>query len=212
MRKLNLIAIAVMLLAAIPVHAGTATIDTSASGHLRIEYANDLDGNEPIEGATFSLYKVAEINKDGSYASDIPEFSGETEAKDVDIQGMSPTTTMTTGPNGVAEEDVDQGVYLVTEDNPTENHDSAEPTLISLPYTTEEDGWVYELTISPKANPLKTTPTVTPAAKNTVTKEESTTTGANIAKTGDLNRLYPYALIVLAVIVIIAASKRRKAS
>lgn len=56
-------------------------IDTTQYGTVTVNYANDLDGSNPIEGAEFTIYKIADIHsyaKDGhvgtDYVSVIPKL------------------------------------------------------------------------------------------------------------------------------------------
>ncbi len=153
-------------------------VDTARNTTLTLQY---LYNNEPIEGATFYLYRVGDVTKSGSFRFNAP-FAGvydrNQDQATVALQmltlarseesGVEPKRTGVTGDNGQLQfrsEEGDRlstGIYLVASD-PLElaNEDtySSVPFLVSLPTffgdlpqsTEPQDVWRYDVTVVPKA-------------------------------------------------------------
>lgn len=70
--------LAAALTMAAPVYAetgGDSVIDTSRTGTLTIDYQDDSTGMNPVEGAEFTLYKIAEFGSFGNYELIVPGIS-----------------------------------------------------------------------------------------------------------------------------------------
>lgn len=149
----------------------SAPIDTLAEASLVLRYAYD---EVPIEGAVFDIYRLASVDKDGSFAlvgafADYPisikeqtvegwndlayTLKGYAQADD-----LAPTCTLISDGIGAAAEDgLEPGLYLVIGDKRTVGRVtySVQPTIVSLP-ALEQDEWVYDVTIYPKASAEET--------------------------------------------------------
>ncbi len=166
-----------LLMAVVPVLAGTATIDTAKKGDLSIIYRdNDDEGDDPVADAEFDIYKVADIGPSGEYISIIPEFGFEGSDKTLIIdeytepdkyvhfveayysktqQGLYMCHTNANGEAKVRSLPV--GLYLVKEINPAKEHLATKPFLVSMPHMEYDAGknygWTYDITCYPKSQP-----------------------------------------------------------
>lgn len=173
------ISLCLALAAACPAYAATkydSVVDPDKTGTLTIGYADDADGTEPVVGAEFTVYKIAELGDYGNYVPIVPKIKGKTEeyeklyvdgeseAKDVYEEVLlaykedekfdgAYTAKVTTDEKGTAVlKDLPLGLYLAEESAPAEKHFASIPFLFAVPYT-EFNVWKYDLEVHPKALP-----------------------------------------------------------
>lgn len=172
-----LLSLITVLSMAAPVCAAEKTdsvIDTSRTGSITISYADDADGSNPVTGAEFRFYKIAEIGSYGNYESIIPDakktaengiikIDGNTEANDVidavktaytakNVTNGYTVTTKTDAKGSATADKLPLGLYLAEEVKPADHHFASIPFLFSVPYT-ENNGWHYSVSVEPKALP-----------------------------------------------------------
>lgn len=153
-----------------------ATIDTSLKGSLTIhkyEYngtdtthngtglnpdALPNDGEKPLEGAGFTLYKVADVNDLTKYYSknptDLPSVDSYFSNGEIDSSKVKATVSeVITNAEGIAEfTDLQLGFYVVIETTtPAKVTTPADPFLVSIPMTTVDGAsWLYDVHVYPK--------------------------------------------------------------
>ncbi len=147
-------------------------------------------GEQPVEGAEFSLYRVGEMQMSGGAAGFVPlaayakvcaSFDGMTASQNrqyaeqlaamVDLN--APNARARTGKDGGASyENLTAGMYLAVQTGASgqaQAFETCKPFLVSLPTADPESGeWSNELAIRAKAEP---TPSPTPTAAPTETPE-----------------------------------------
>lgn len=151
------------------------TIDTSRTGSITINKYEGKDTSKPLDGVTFTIYKVADLNQKADPAVELefkPTFEGISiitadtkygdikEAVDTAIGNGSLTAaaTGTTALNATKDkasvkfEGLALGVYLVVETAaPSQIVDKSANFLVSVPMTnTDGDDWVYDIVANPK--------------------------------------------------------------
>ena len=149
-------------------------------------------GEQPVEGAEFSLYRVGEMQMSGGAAGFVPlaayakvcaSFDGMTASQNrqyaeqlaamVDLN--APNARARTGKDGGASyENLTAGMYLAVQTGASgqaQAFETCKPFLVSLPTADPESGeWSNELAIRAKAEPTPSpTPTATPTATPTPT-------------------------------------------
>lgn len=150
------------------------TIDTTKTGSITIhkyEY-NEKGGNTgtgeetdvapegatPLQGAGFTIYKVADVGDLAKYYNANPESLPSvnyylTDGK-IDTSKVKKTETeVKTDTNGIAEfKDLALGFYVVVETTtPDKVTTPAEPFIVSVPMTTKDgDNWLYDVHVYPK--------------------------------------------------------------
>jgi hypothetical protein len=146
-------------------------VDTSKSAALTLSYEND--DNEPIDGASFSLYHVANID-DGEYQisddfadanvdlelnsdTDWPGLASTFESyilvEDADNDAIEPVAEGKTDKDGeLTFTDLDVGLYLLTGETLKSGKEEYIPStsLISLPYVQSDGSLDYSPAIVPK--------------------------------------------------------------
>ncbi len=154
------------------------TIDTSRECALTISYA---DGNASLIGASFSIYKIADVDANGKFTT-TPDFSG----FNVNITGKNdeawhtlastlegyvlrdsivPTDKGKTDSSGIlsfpTSGKLETGLYLVLGARHTQNNKiyDCSPFIVMLP-TNQNASWAYSQTVDPKfaSTPLPPTP------------------------------------------------------
>ncbi len=157
--------------------AGPDTIDTSRKGSLTIhkytegteegskgtgttaDEANLPEGAEPLAGAGFTIYKVADVDELTNYYStnptDLPNVSDYVENGAIKAQYESGKIgdEVITGSDGIAKfEDLALGFYVVVETTtPDLVTDPMDPFIVSVPMTTVDgDSWLYDIHVYPK--------------------------------------------------------------
>ena len=157
----------------------TTAIDWTKKGSLTIhKYETDTaptgvhDNGEnttsgtPLNGVTFTLYKVEDADWLKEYYQGISTPAMPTVDKYVNTDGSLNTTTVTspgiavtTGDSAkhwadgtAVAENLDLGLYLVVEtDKPDAVKQAAEPFLVSIPMTSvDKTNWLYDVTVNPK--------------------------------------------------------------
>lgn len=150
------------------------TIDTTKTGSITIhkyEY-NEKGGNTgtgeetdvapegatPLQGAGFTIYKVADVGDLAKYYNANPESLPSvnyylTDGK-IDTSKVKKTETeVKTDTNGIAEfKDLALGFYVVVETTtPDKVTDPVDPFIVSVPMTTKDgDNWLYDVHVYPK--------------------------------------------------------------
>ncbi|WP_443658463.1 SpaH/EbpB family LPXTG-anchored major pilin [Dorea sp.] len=151
-----------------------ATIDTTKTGSITIhkyEYngssgttgtgeATDVapEGAKPLQGAGFTIYKVADVGDLAKYYNANPESLPSvndylTDGK-IDTSKVKKTETeVKTDIDGIAKFDtLELGFYVVVETTtPDKVTTPAEPFIVSVPMTTKDgDNWLYDVHVYPK--------------------------------------------------------------
>ncbi len=174
-----LLALCIAVLLLPPALCASGTIETDRDCALTITYA---DGETSLSGASFSIYRIAEVDAYGEFTT-TPDFSG----FNVDIKGnndeawrtlastlegyvlrdsITPTDKGKTDSQGIlsfptGETKLKTGLYLVLGERHTQNNTAYEPSpfIVMLP-TTQANDWAYSQTVEPKftSTPIPPTP------------------------------------------------------
>ena len=116
------------------------------------------DGEKPLEGAGFTLYKVADVNDLTKYYSknptDLPSVDSYFSNGEIDSSKVKATVSeVITNAEGIAEfTDLQLGFYVVIETTtPAKVTTPADPFLVSIPMTTVDGAsWLYDVHVYPK--------------------------------------------------------------
>lgn len=146
------------------------TIDTTKKGSITINKYEGDDTTKPLEGVTFTIYKIADLEQGSNpvelkYKSLITGVNITSEIKYNDIKsvvdskiadgsltGTSATTVMESGKATAKFTKLDLGIYLVEETKaPSQVVNKTANFLVSVPMTNEDgDDWVYDIIANPK--------------------------------------------------------------
>lgn len=146
------------------------TIDTNKKGSITINKYEGDDTTKPLEGVTFTIYKIADLEQGSNpvelkYKSLITGVNITSETKYNDIKsvvdskiadgsltGTSATTVMESGKATAKFTELDLGIYLVEETKaPSQVVNKTANFLVSVPMTNEDgDDWVYDIIANPK--------------------------------------------------------------
>lgn len=162
-----LLSLLTVLILAAPALA-SEPIQTEKNGSLTIENFYD---ELPLANVPFSLYRVAEVSQDGTFAL-LPAYEGSgaavnglTKAKEwrastetlaawIQTQKLQPDAKKTTDKQGKAEfSRLSTGLYLVVGEQTRigDKRYTCSPSLAAIPEQNEESGsWDYAVTIEPK--------------------------------------------------------------
>jgi len=150
----------------LPLSAGAETIDTGRECALTVNF---YDSGAPIAGFPFAIYRVADVDAQGSFtlAGDFQKYpvqlNGLTQEQYADLartldayarqDGLTPLETMQTRSTGSAYfENLRTGLYLVAGSSAVINGKSftTDPFLVSLPSQDAGGTLVYEVITQPK--------------------------------------------------------------
>lgn len=146
------------------------TIDTTKKGSITINKYEGDDTTKPLEGVTFTIYKIADLEQGSNpvelkYKSLITGVNITSETKYNDIKsvvdskiadgsltGTSATTVMESGKATAKFTELGLGIYLVEETKaPSQVVNKTANFLVSVPMTNEDgDDWVYDIIANPK--------------------------------------------------------------
>lgn len=146
------------------------TIDTTKKGSITINKYEGDDTTKPLEGVTFTIYKIADLEQGSNpvelkYKSLITGVNITSETKYNDIKsfvdskiadgsltGISATTVMESGKATAKFTELGLGIYLVEETKaPSQVVNKTANFLVSVPMTNEDgDDWVYDIIANPK--------------------------------------------------------------
>lgn len=146
------------------------TIDTTKKGSITINKYEGDDTPKPLEGVTFTIYKIADLEQGSNpvelkYKSLITGVNITSETKYNDIKsvvdskiadgsltGTSATTVMESEKATAKFTELDLGIYLVEETKaPSQVVNKTANFLVSVPMTNEDgDDWVYDIIANPK--------------------------------------------------------------
>lgn len=146
------------------------TIDTTKKGSITINKYEGDDTTKPLEGVTFTIYKIADLEQGSNpvelkYKSLITGVNITSETKYNDIKsvvdskiadgsltGTSATTVMESRKATAKFTELDLGIYLVEETKaPSQVVNKTANFLVSVPMTNEDgDDWVYDIIANPK--------------------------------------------------------------
>lgn len=146
------------------------TIDTTKKGSITINKYEGDDTTKPLEGVTFTIYKIADLEQGSNpvelkYKSLITGVNITSETKynniksvvdskiaDGSLTGTSATTVMESGKATAKFTELDLGIYLVEETKaPSQVVNKTANFLVSVPMTNEDgDDWVYDIIANPK--------------------------------------------------------------
>lgn len=146
------------------------TIDTTKKGSITINKYEGDDTTKPLEGVTFTIYKIADLEQ-GSNPVELKykllitgvNITSETKYNDIksvvdskiadgSLTGTSATTVMESGKATAKFTELDLGIYLVEETKaPSQVVNKTANFLVSVPMTNEDgDDWVYDIIANPK--------------------------------------------------------------
>jgi len=187
-----------------------ATINPSLKGSLTIIKKDDL--NQPLEGAAYTIYKVADIvqtEDNGEVAisyTPVTELTGNGFSSEINANTsasvfeiyrahLTGTPSAESGTDGKIEfTTLDLGIYLVVETTTPDGVATPNNFLVSIPMSILDDGgtttWNYDITAEPKNSVIDTTIEKTIAggvSTNTTIKEgTSSADGKYSASRGDV--------------------------
>ena len=116
------------------------------------------DGAKPLEGAGFTIYRVADEQALEQYYSTNPKALPSVKdytTENGEIKGTKVGDETTTNKDGIAKfENLDLGFYVVVETKtPDKVTKPIEPFLVSVPMTTTDgENWLYDVHVYPKNN------------------------------------------------------------
>ena len=168
MKKLLWPLILICLLA-FPVAANNVpNLAKSGSIHISMQY----DGS-PVSGGEFMLYRVGEIQEsDGNYSfrlvdpfassevtlENVHAFETAKKLSDYALRNGIDGQRKQIGKNGTVDfEDLETGLYLLTQRKAASGYDKVNPFLVSLPMRSADD-YIYQVDASPKVSPLHEKP------------------------------------------------------
>lgn len=154
---------------ALPVAANNVPdLTKTGSIHISMQY----DGN-PVSGGEFALYRVGEIQEsDGNYRFELTDpfdssnvtlenvhaFETAKKLSDYALRNGIDGQRKKIGKNGTVDfEDLQTGLYLLTQRKAAQGYDKVSPFLVSLPMRSADD-YIYQVDASPKVSPLHTKP------------------------------------------------------
>ncbi len=214
-----------------------------ATGTLKMEYMyHDEDQDIPVDGAEISVTRVAEISAigennisfnilDAYQGTGITIPSGMTAAQsDEYAQTFSKyrvQNNLSEDKSAVSDQsgwvnfgEIPSGLYLVEQKGASGSavdYDSMRPMLIMLPAYDVDGGWQYNVTIYPKTELKKTTPTETPTnpqKPETPNKTKTKTSKSSSVKTGDDANMFLWGGILVIslsfVMILLRASRRNE--
>lgn len=222
------LAAAVMLLMPLSASASyelyeIADEDESASLTVTLSVTDNSTYEETaVEGAVVCIYKVAAYEEDGGGITYVP--CGDYVDYEVDYEGMTtsesnelalelaeilPSLGGTESMTGVTDEDgqvtfddLEFGIYLVTQANEVDGFEQMAPYIIQVPYYDGTD-WTYDVESYPKT-----------AIEIIVEEPESVTPGSDTTDTGDAAYIFPAVLVlaVMAAAAVLIVRKKRAVS
>lgn len=162
--------LSIMTVTAFAAETKMPTIDTTKKGSITINKYEGDDTTKPLEGVTFTIYKIADLEQGSNpvelkYKSLITGVNITSETKYNDIKsvvdskiadgsltGTSATTVMESGKATAKFTELDLGIYLVEETKaPSQVVNKTANFLVSVPMTNEDgDDWVYDIIANPK--------------------------------------------------------------
>lgn len=176
MKKLLLLLLCLTLLGAAALPARAETVDLDQPSTLEILYFGEE--NQPLTGAAFSLYRVADMTAELTFTPTATYAGYPVNMNDLDSAGwrtlaltlsafvsrdqLPPMATAAVDENGVASfGSLPSGLYLLTGQPITENGKvySAEAAMLTLPSQDEYGDWKHTLRIIPKHEVMPTDPT-----------------------------------------------------
>ena len=155
-----------------------------ARGLIDLDEPTSLTIKYPCAGATFRIYRVADVSETGVYTltGDFEDYPvslrlssqsawrrlAETLAIYVDLDGLRPLDSGKTKSRGrLTFSDLEAGLYLVTGRECTEDGYvyTPEPFLVALPGLDADDAWTPDVTASPKYDKDRDEPDVEPVKR-----------------------------------------------
>lgn len=147
----------------------THTVDFSKKGSITITLT-EKNENEAIKGAEITIYKVASAGEENhnlkfTYTEDFnacqailsdlesPELSKEITKC---AQNITSDLVLKTNENGIVKfNNLDLGLYLVTQSNKVDGYSTIDSYLVMLPQV-ENNKWIYNIKTEPKTDAYKT--------------------------------------------------------
>lgn len=148
------------------------TIDTTKTGSITINKYEGNNTTKPLEGVTFTIYKVADLEQSSSnpvelkYKSLIEDVEITSDTKYVENNEFAKAVNKAIAENKLSEagqnttntsgqvkfDNLSLGIYLVVEtDAPSQVVNKTANFLVSVPMTNEDgDDWIYNITANPK--------------------------------------------------------------
>lgn len=203
MRKLTkMIPLALLSCLIVVIHAAaTFAYSVDSKGSLTIDFKTS-DTEVGIPGAEFTLYKIADLNANGSftpYTSDLDVYKKDGESNEDLIYRLSEAATTyyktsagtvlegrTSSSGSLVFSDVPYGAYIGINTDPAAGYTESEAFLVSIPTTINGDNYITDITVSPK-----------PVEKPVITPSIITNTPIPV-KTGDDSMILPYLILGMA--------------
>lgn len=134
------------------------TTKISGTGETTDKLPTDDKELKALEGAGFTIYKVADVNDLTNYYNadpkSLPSVNDYLKDGKIDTTKVKKTVTeVKTNKNGIAEfNNLDLGFYVVVETTtPDKVTDPVDPFIVSVPMTTKDgDNWLYAVHVYPK--------------------------------------------------------------
>ena len=156
-----------MVIPAFAAYDSDAVVDPSLKGSLYVDYKENIDGDDPIAGAEFTLYQVARLGDYGQYISMIPSVDtfDDIHAEDIldivkeayesgSVEGGYTAKAVTTAEGMLNFQGLEHGLFLLEESKPAIEHFATIPTFVALPHMNDNfTEWVYNITVEPKPLP-----------------------------------------------------------
>lgn len=198
-------AVVALLTAAVPAYAHEVP-DAERLGSVSLTMT--YDGTK-VPGGTVTLYRVGDVvADDGNYDFALTESCAESDVSLEDVQSpdaaqalagfvrendLRGTTASIASDGTVAFDDLEIGLYLVTQDTPAEGYRAFDPFLVGVPLN-DEGTYVYDVDASPKLE---------------LAKAPQTPPQGDMPSTGEPASVVPFVLGAGAVVCAFAAGMRR---
>lgn len=148
---------------------GTQTVDFSKRGSIKITLTEEQD-DEAISGAEITIYKIASAGEENhNLKFTYTEEFAHCEASLDDLKNTELTKeiskctkevtselVLTTNENGIVKfNDLDLGLYLITQSNHVEGYSNIDSFLVMIPKV-ENNKWIYNIKSEPKTDIYRT--------------------------------------------------------
>lgn len=148
-----------------PVFAETNIVDFSRKGIIDITLSEEEDIK--VSGAEITIYKVADAGVNNSNLEFVYDDDLSTCEKDLDAGNITSevvtcvTSSGVVSYNGVTDtegrvyfENLDLGLYLVTQTNQVEGYSKVSPFTVMIPQV-QDNSWIYDIKATPKVDIIR---------------------------------------------------------
>ena len=134
-------------------YEGPANTDSKCAPTGQPVPAECLTGKTPLDGATFTIYKVMDLKTNADWQTAEKYYK----AGSYDTAGKQAAGTVTTAGGGTATFDGTVALYYVVETKTPDGYTGSKPFFITLPMTDPANtGWDYDLDVYPKNDKVDT--------------------------------------------------------